>query len=75
MLQKRCILFVDDEEDVLKVIVRKVLMHYADIYEPLVAHDGYDALSYLREKDIAIAVLDIQMHNLNGVELEEAYAH
>ncbi len=62
------LLIVDDEEGIWTSIVRKIVMHYKDAYEPLIAVDGYEALDFMRTKDVAVAVLDLSMRNMGGLE-------
>lgn len=61
----RTVLIVDDEQEVIDVIVRRLLLD--DKYEPMVATDGYEALDLMRNKPIALVILDIHMRNLDGL--------
>lgn len=61
----KSVLIVDDEQEIIDVIVRKLLME--DKYEPMVATDGYEALDLMRRKAVALVVLDIHMRNLDGL--------
>lgn len=61
----RRILIVDDEE-----AVRKVLgAHLEDRYECDTAVDAQEALKKLGEKQFALALVDVQMPGLSGIEL------
>lgn len=64
---KKAILIVDDEEEIIAVIVRKILSEHSDRYSSLVATDGYEALDYMKRHDVALVVLDIRMPNLDGI--------
>lgn len=64
---KKYILLVDDEEEIIAVIIRKILFEYSDRYSSLVATDGYEALEYMKKHEVALVVLDIRMPNLDGI--------
>lgn len=63
---KRCLLIVDDEDEITTPILRKTLLDYSETYMPIVAVDGFDALESMRSRDIAVVILDIRMRNLDG---------
>jgi DNA-binding NtrC family response regulator len=65
-MQKARILVVDDEDD-----LRKLLTHFVSGagYEVTAAEDGEQALEQLRKGAYDLALLDIMMPNMNGIEL------
>jgi CheY-like chemotaxis protein len=65
-MNKRCLLIVDDEDDITIPILRKAILDYSDRYEPITAVDGYDALETMKKRDVAVVILDIRMRNLDG---------
>ncbi len=60
------ILAADDEEDILGLL-RVFLTRLG--YEVIVARDGEEALRLARERRPALAVLDVSMPKLDGVEV------
>lgn len=60
------ILVVDDEPIVLKLCQRILQMGG---YEVLVASNGQDALGVLPKSEIALALIDVMMPGMNGIEL------
>ena len=69
MPERKYILIVDDEEDVRRMILSKILLDYSERYDPLITVDGHEALALMKAKDIAAVVLDIRLPNLNGMEV------
>ncbi len=65
----KTILLVDDEQEVIDLILRRMFLRHAEEFEPLVALDGYEALEFLRTKVVDLAVVDIRMRNLDGMEV------
>lgn len=61
----RRILIVDDEEGVRKVFVARL----AERYICVPAADAQQALAHLANEQFALAILDVQMQGLSGVEL------
>lgn len=59
------ILIVDDEEGVRKVFAA----HLAQRYTCTTAGDAQEALAHLADEHFALAILDVQMPGLSGVEL------
>ncbi|MCA9400856.1 MAG: response regulator [Candidatus Omnitrophica bacterium] len=66
---KKQILIVDDEEDIVQSIIRRMISTYSDRYEPHVATDGFEAMDILMKKDIDLVILDIRMPNMDGTEV------
>lgn len=66
---KKYILIVDDEEDVRRTIISKILLDYSGKYDPLITVDGHEALALMRAKDVAAVVLDIRLPNLDGMDV------
>ncbi len=60
------VLVVDDEKDV-RVLLRKVVEKEG--HEVLEAGDGLEALSVLDKEQVGLAVVDLVMPHMNGVEL------
>ena len=60
------ILVVDDEVEVLKIL-EKVLTENG--YNVLKAENGTEALSIARKDNIKLALLDIKLPKMNGIEL------
>ncbi len=69
MEDKKYILIVDDEEIIIQMVLRRILVDPNISLEPLVARDGYEALDLMRTHAVAVVLLDIQMRNLNGYEV------
>ena len=69
MLTKRYILIVDDDQAIVQAMMRSFMAKRHDLYEPIVAMDGYEALKTLQSRVIDCIVLDLKMSNLNGLEL------
>ena len=69
MEDNRYILIVDDEEIIIHMVLRRILIDPSISLEPLVAKDGYEALDLMRRFPIAVVLLDIQMRNLDGYEV------
>jgi DNA-binding response OmpR family regulator len=64
--EKGLVLIADDDEDIL-VLVRTVLERSG--YEVVVARDGAEALALAGERRPNLAVLDISMPELDGLEV------
>lgn len=62
------IIVVDDEE-----IVRESLKEWLldDGYKVDTAEDGFQALSMMREKSYDVAIIDLKMPKMDGLELME----
>jgi len=58
------VLVVDDEENLL-VLLDRVLSKEG--YQVKTAIDGYEALEFLDENDISVALIDIRMHPIGGI--------
>ena len=59
------ILVVEDDKNVLR-LMETVLIRYG--YEPLLAHDGYEALEVLDRKHVDLILLDVMMPRMDGYE-------
>ena len=60
------VLTVDDEENLL-VLLDRVLSKEG--YQVKTAIDGYEALEFLDENDVSVALIDIRMHPIGGIDL------
>lgn len=60
------ILIVDDEKNVANTIDRLLQSRG---HETIVAHNGYDALAAARREKIDIAILDVMMPGMTGIEV------
>jgi len=63
---KPYILIVDDEEDILRPILTRIIRHYKNKFEPIICIDGDEAFASIRRYHIALIILDIQMLNVDG---------
>jgi len=76
MDEKRTILFVDDEEKVLKSLQRGLI---DEPYECLFATSGKEALEILENHPVHVICTDMRMPEMNGLELlrivKERYPH
>ena len=66
MDEERTILFVDDEEKVLKSLQRGLL---DEPYHCLFANSGKDALDILENNEVHVICTDMRMPEMNGLEL------
>jgi len=60
------VLVVDDEENLL-VLLAEILSKEG--YQVKTANSGYDALDFVDQSDIRVAILDIMMYPIDGVAL------
>ena len=60
------ILIVDDDEDIVRMVARKILCDAQGKYYPLIAKDGLEALDMLTTHRISLVILDLNMPNLDG---------
>jgi two-component system, NtrC family, response regulator HupR/HoxA len=66
MSEARTILFVDDEEKILKSLQRGLL---DDPYNCLFATSGKEALEILEKNEVHVICTDMRMPEMNGLEL------
>ena len=71
LAEKKRILIVDDEEEIIQFVLRAILNKRSQVYEPVVCVDGYEALEILRKHKVALVLLDIQMRSMDGIEVCE----
>jgi two-component system, response regulator, stage 0 sporulation protein F len=64
--QQKRILVVDDEENA-RTALSKILAREG--YEVASAGNGYEALNYLRGKEVELIITDINMPEMNGLSL------
>ena len=60
----RRILVVDDEENA-RIALSKILAHEG--YDVASARNGFEALNYLRGKEVELIITDIHMPEMNGL--------
>ena len=76
MEEQKCILFVDDDEKILKSLQRGFL---DEPYKTFCATSGQEALKILERREIHVLVTDMRMPEMSGVELlrivKEKYPH
>jgi DNA-binding response OmpR family regulator len=60
------VLVVDDEPDFLKLIRRRLAKRNLDVS---VAAGGQEALDFLAANPVDVAILDVRMPGMNGIEL------
>lgn len=65
------VMIADDEKSVIVFLLESVLWDELELEVVGTAPDGKEALSMVREKDIDIAILDIRMPGISGLELCE----
>ena len=75
-MDKKTVLFVDDEEKILKSLKRDLM---DEPYETLFANSGKEALEILQHKQVHVLVTDMRMPKMSGPELlkivKENYPH
>lgn len=65
MTEKKTVLIVDDREDMVTTLA-DVLEDYG--YTVVAAHDGYQALQRIQQSPVNLALIDIMMPGINGIE-------
>jgi len=65
-MEKRTVLFVDDEEKILSSLKRGLL---DEPYDTLFANSGKEALKILEQKKVHVLVTDMRMPEMLGIEL------
>ncbi len=75
-MEKKTVLFVDDEEKLLKSLKRGFL---DEPYNTLFANSGKEALEILEHNEVHVLVTDMRMPEMGGLELlkivKEQYPH
>ncbi|MHC4586099.1 MAG: response regulator [Planctomycetota bacterium] len=75
-MKKRTVLFVDDDEIILRSLERGLL---DELYIQLFAKSGQEALEILKKEEVHVIVTDMRMPGMDGVELlkivKETYPH
>jgi CheY-like chemotaxis protein len=64
----RNVLFVDDDQEMLQAL-KEGLEKYRDTFSVVLAKDGYDAVSKLKQNTISLVVTDLKMPNMDGFSL------
>ena len=62
---------VDDEYLLLRTL-KNVVIQSPDIEQAVAFNDEHDALEWARDNDFDIAFIDIELHDMNGLELAKA---
>ncbi len=65
-MEKRTVLFVDDEEKILKSFKRSFM---DEPYETIFANSGKEAIEVLKRKETHVLVTDMRMPEMSGLEL------
>ena len=65
-MEKRTVLFVDDEEKILSSLKRGLL---DEPYDTLFTNSGQEALEILEQKKVHVLVTDMRMSEMLGIEL------
>jgi DNA-binding response OmpR family regulator len=65
-MTKRTVLVVEDDEDILTLVSKRLRL---DGYEVVVARDGEEGLELARKRQPDIAVLDLGLPGLDGIEV------
>ncbi|HEY2807042.1 MAG TPA: response regulator [Gemmatimonadales bacterium] len=60
------VLVVDDDRQLLRTLADILRLHG---YDPLTAQDGQDALRVMHERPVALAVVDLRLPDMDGLEL------
>jgi DNA-binding NtrC family response regulator len=66
MTEKRTVLFVDDDEEILRSLDRGLM---DGSYNKLFATSGKEALEIIKQKKVHVMVTDMLMPEMNGLEL------
>ena len=66
MIDKRHILFVDDEPDIVKIVSRRLI---SEGFEVSIAMDGMAALQKARTEKPDLIILDVMLPKLSGYEV------
>jgi len=64
-MDKFKVLIVDDEQDFLETIVKRMRARNIDVTG---AESGYQALELLGDRDFDVAILDVKMPGMDGIE-------
>ncbi len=65
-MEKRAVLFVDDDDILLKTIEKSIT---DESYDKYFAKSGEDALEILKREEVHVIVVDIVMPGMDGLEL------
>ena len=65
-MEKRTVLFVDDEDKILRSLKRGLL---DEPYNTIFANSGKEALDILKQKKVHVLVTDMRMPEMSGLEL------
>lgn len=65
MVKRQCVMVVDDDQEMLKILNRALELEGFDV---VVAADGISALAIMKEHEPDLVVLDIMMPDLDGFQ-------
>ncbi|HSX22044.1 MAG TPA: response regulator [Gaiellaceae bacterium] len=65
-MNQRTVLVVEDDEDILSLVSKRLVL---DGFDVVVARDGEDALKLAQERKPDIAVLDLGLPGLDGIDV------
>lgn len=65
-MEKRTVLFVDDEEKILRSLKRGLM---DEPYVSLFANSGQEALEILKQKEVHVLATDMRMPEMSGLDL------
>jgi len=60
------VLLVDDEEGYINILARRMIRREFQVRK---AYNGSDAIQILRKNDFDVAVLDLKMEDMDGIEV------
>jgi len=60
------VLLVDDEEGYVHVLANRLSLRHMEVTK---AHSGQEAIQALRGRDFDVAVLDLKMEDMDGIEV------
>lgn len=65
-MEKNSILIVDDDQDIVRFVNANLMQEGFKVFS---AHNGEEALKIINNNSIQLAILDIMMPHMDGIEL------